>query len=82
MVLAGVLCAIVSHPADTVVSKLNQAKGSTAVSIAKQLGWWGMCCKTDIVQNIITFFHEYEQLNVKFIALLVLEPSKTIFNLF
>ncbi|XP_075166047.1 mitochondrial phosphate carrier protein 1 [Haematobia irritans] len=41
--IAGVFCAIVSHPADTVVSKLNQAaKGSTALDVAKQLGWSGL----------------------------------------
>lgn len=40
--IAGVFCAIVSHPADVVVSKLNQAKGSTALGIAKQLGFMGM----------------------------------------
>jgi len=40
--IAGVFCAIVSHPADTVVSKLNQAKGSTATDVAKQLGFRGL----------------------------------------
>lgn len=38
---AGVFCAIVSHPADTVVSKLNQEKGSTAIEAAKKLGMKG-----------------------------------------
>lgn len=36
--IAGVFCAIVSHPADTVVSKLNQEKGSTAGQVLKKLG--------------------------------------------
>jgi len=40
--IAGVFCAIVSHPADTVVSKLNQDKGSTAIGVAKKLGFMGM----------------------------------------
>jgi len=40
--IAGVFCAIVSHPADTVVSKLNQDKGSTAVGVAKKLGFAGL----------------------------------------
>ncbi|XP_061391132.1 phosphate carrier protein, mitochondrial [Musca vetustissima] len=40
--IAGVFCAIVSHPADVVVSKLNQAKGSTALQVAKSLGFMGM----------------------------------------
>jgi len=40
--IAGVFCAIVSHPADTVVSKLNQEKGSTALEAAKKLGFYGL----------------------------------------
>lgn len=40
--IAGVFCAVVSHPADVVVSKLNQAKGSSALDIAKSLGFMGM----------------------------------------
>lgn len=41
--IAGVFCAIVSHPADVVVSKLNQAgKGETALDVAKKLGFMGM----------------------------------------
>jgi len=40
--IAGVFCAIVSHPADTIVSKLNQEKGSTAVDVAKKLGFGGL----------------------------------------
>ncbi|KAF4519785.1 hypothetical protein B566_EDAN009036 [Ephemera danica] len=40
--IAGVFCAIVSHPADTVVSKLNQDKGSTAIEVAKKLGIAGL----------------------------------------
>jgi len=42
--IAGVFCAIVSHPADTVVSKLNQEKGSTAIEVAKKLGMGGTFC--------------------------------------
>ncbi|XP_066144674.1 solute carrier family 25 member 3-like [Euwallacea fornicatus] len=40
--IAGVFCAIVSHPADTVVSKLNQEKGSTAIEAARKLGFAGL----------------------------------------
>ncbi|KAJ8956233.1 hypothetical protein NQ318_014964 [Aromia moschata] len=40
--IAGVFCAVVSHPADTVVSKLNQDKGSTAIEAAKKLGMVGL----------------------------------------
>lgn len=41
--IAGVFCAIVSHPADTIVSKLNQDKGSNFVQAAKNLGLAGEC---------------------------------------
>jgi len=40
--IAGVFCAIVSHPADTIVSKLNQQKGSSFITVGKNLGFWGM----------------------------------------
>lgn len=40
--IAGVFCAVVSHPADTVVSKLNQSQGSSAGSVLKSLGFMGM----------------------------------------
>lgn len=40
--IAGIFCAIVSHPADTLVSKLNQEKGSSAIDVAKKMGFMGM----------------------------------------
>lgn len=40
--VAGVFCAIVSHPADNLVSFLNNAKGATAGDAVKQLGLWGL----------------------------------------
>jgi len=40
--IAGVFCAIVSHPADTVVSKLNNSVGSSPVQVAKELGMAGL----------------------------------------
>ncbi|KAK4878442.1 hypothetical protein RN001_010948 [Aquatica leii] len=40
--IAGVFCAVVSHPADTLVSKLSQAKGTSAAQAAKELGWGGL----------------------------------------
>uniref|UniRef100_A0A0K0DJL3 Phosphate carrier protein, mitochondrial n=1 Tax=Angiostrongylus cantonensis TaxID=6313 RepID=A0A0K0DJL3_ANGCA len=40
--IAGVFCAIVSHPADTVVSKLNQDAGSGIGGIIKKLGFAGL----------------------------------------
>ncbi len=39
--IAGVFCAVVSHPADTIVSKLNQERGSSALGVAKKLGMRG-----------------------------------------
>lgn len=40
--IAGVFCAVVSHPADTIVSKLNNEKGSTVGDVARRLGFAGM----------------------------------------
>jgi len=39
--IAGVFCAVVSHPADSVVSKLNSMQGSTAMEAARTLGMKG-----------------------------------------
>lgn len=39
--IAGVFCAIVSHPADTLVSKLNQAKGASIGDIVGKIGFMG-----------------------------------------
>jgi solute carrier family 25 phosphate transporter 3 len=40
--IAGVFCAIVSHPADTIVSKLNNEKGLTMGEAARRIGFAGM----------------------------------------
>ncbi|GER47522.1 mitochondrial phosphate carrier protein [Striga asiatica] len=40
--VAGVLCAVVSHPADNLVSFLNNAKGATVGDAVKKLGLWGL----------------------------------------
>jgi len=40
--IAGVFCAIVSHPADSVVSVLNKEKGSSALAVLKRLGFKGV----------------------------------------
>ncbi|KAG6524506.1 mitochondrial phosphate carrier protein 3, mitochondrial-like [Zingiber officinale] len=40
--IAGVLCAIVSHPADNLVSFLNNAKGATVSDAVNKLGLWGL----------------------------------------
>ncbi|KAJ0578493.1 putative mitochondrial carrier domain superfamily [Helianthus annuus] len=40
--LAGILCAIVSHPADNLVSFLNNAEGATVGDAVKKLGLWGL----------------------------------------
>ncbi|KAK9837447.1 hypothetical protein WJX81_003524 [Elliptochloris bilobata] len=37
--IAGVFCAVVSHPADNLVSKLNSQKGATISSIVNEMGW-------------------------------------------
>ena len=36
---AGIFCAIVSHPADTIVSYMNKAKGSSVGDAARTLGF-------------------------------------------
>lgn len=40
--IAGVFCAIVSHPADTIVSKISQEKGASVADIAKRIGFAGI----------------------------------------
>uniref|UniRef100_A0A8C5KJ68 Solute carrier family 25 member 3 n=1 Tax=Jaculus jaculus TaxID=51337 RepID=A0A8C5KJ68_JACJA len=40
--IAGVFCAIVSHPADSVVSVLNKEKGSSAMQVLQRLGFKGV----------------------------------------
>ncbi|XP_043859004.1 phosphate carrier protein, mitochondrial-like [Dromiciops gliroides] len=40
--VAGVFCAVVSHPADSVVSVLNKQKGSSAQAVLQQLGPLGV----------------------------------------
>ncbi len=40
--IAGVFCAVVSHPADTLVSKLNQTPEAGIGGIVRKLGWAGM----------------------------------------
>eukprot|EP00803_Ostreobium_quekettii_P005039 evm.model.scf_116.1 EVM.evm.TU.scf_116.1 scf_116:3535-6145(+) len=37
--IAGVFCAVVSHPADNLVSKLNQTKGITVSEVVAEMGW-------------------------------------------
>lgn len=45
--LAGVVCAIVSHPADSLVSQLGKAenKGKSLGTIAKEVGVVSLCTK-------------------------------------
>jgi solute carrier family 25 phosphate transporter 3 len=40
--IAGVFCAAVSHPADNLVSFLNNSKGATVGDAVKNLGLWGL----------------------------------------
>lgn len=37
--IAGVFCAVVSHPADNLVSKLNAQKGASVGDIVREMGW-------------------------------------------
>jgi solute carrier family 25 (mitochondrial phosphate transporter), member 3 len=43
--IAGVFCAIVSHPADTIVSKLNQNDKATIGGIVKEMGMFALATK-------------------------------------
>lgn len=43
--IAGVFCAIVSHPADTIVSKLNQNSSGGIGAIVKEMGMWNLATK-------------------------------------
>eukprot|EP00882_Tetradesmus_deserticola_P025602 GHRQ01028137.1.p2 GENE.GHRQ01028137.1~~GHRQ01028137.1.p2 ORF type:complete len:164 (-),score=64.15 GHRQ01028137.1:180-671(-) len=43
--IAGVFCAVVSHPADNLVSKLNAQKGATVGDIVKQMGWYALATR-------------------------------------
>uniref|UniRef100_A0A670XT70 Solute carrier family 25 member 3 n=1 Tax=Pseudonaja textilis TaxID=8673 RepID=A0A670XT70_PSETE len=40
--IAGIFCAIVSHPADSVVSVLNQERGTTVLGVLRRLGMYGI----------------------------------------
>ena len=42
--IAGVFCAVVSHPPDSIVSKLNSQQGSSMIQAAKDLGMIGELC--------------------------------------
>ncbi|KAJ6848280.1 putative mitochondrial phosphate carrier protein 3, mitochondrial [Iris pallida] len=43
--LAGVMCAVVSHPADNLVSFLNNSRGATIHDAVRKLGIWGLCTR-------------------------------------
>ncbi len=51
-----VVCAVVSHPPDTIVSYMNKAKGSTFTSSAKALGfrglWGGLVPRTIMIGTL------------------------------
>uniref|UniRef100_A0A8C2Z7G0 Solute carrier family 25 member 3 n=1 Tax=Cyclopterus lumpus TaxID=8103 RepID=A0A8C2Z7G0_CYCLU len=54
--IAGVFCAIVSHPADSVVSVLNKESGSTAFQVLKKLGpkgvWKGLVARIIMIGTL------------------------------
>merc|ERR1712212_18654 len=54
--IAGVFCAIVSHPADSVVSVLNKESGSTAMQVLKKLGpkgvWKGLVARIIMIGTL------------------------------
>uniref|UniRef100_A0A8C7N6B7 Solute carrier family 25 member 3 n=1 Tax=Oncorhynchus kisutch TaxID=8019 RepID=A0A8C7N6B7_ONCKI len=54
--IAGVFCAIVSHPADSVVSVLNKESGSSAIGVLKKLGpkgvWKGLVARIIMIGTL------------------------------
>ena len=55
--IAGVFCAIVSHPADTIVSKLNKDETATFMGVAKNLGFMGMIFMRFSLKQFYTYFN-------------------------
>jgi len=53
--IAGVICAIVSHPADNLVSQLGKAenKGKGLGQIASEVGTWNLCTKGLMVRVLM-----------------------------
>lgn len=43
--MAGILCAVVSHPADNLVSFLNNSKGATVAEAVQKMGFVGLCTR-------------------------------------
>jgi solute carrier family 25 phosphate transporter 3 len=43
--IAGVFCAVISHPADTIVSKLNQSDSATIGGIVNEMGVYNLATK-------------------------------------
>ncbi|KAK9069765.1 hypothetical protein SSX86_010161 [Deinandra increscens subsp. villosa] len=52
--VTAVLCAIVSHPADTLFSFLNNSKGATVREAAKKFGVWGVSTRGILIRMIIS----------------------------
>ncbi|XP_042530573.1 phosphate carrier protein, mitochondrial-like [Dipodomys spectabilis] len=54
--IAGIFCAVVSHPADSVVSVLNKEKGSTALDVLRRLGpvgvWKGLFARIIMIGTL------------------------------
>ncbi|KAL2662763.1 hypothetical protein AAZV13_02G059400 [Glycine max] len=56
--MAGILCAIISHPADNLVSFLNNSKGATVGDAVKKLGLWGLFTR-GLPLCILMFFAQF-----------------------
>jgi len=75
--IAGVFCAIVSHPADTVVSKLNQDASAGAIAILKKLGpmgVWGGLTPRIIMIGTLTALQWFIYDSVKVVFMLPRPP--------
>ncbi|XP_038665349.1 phosphate carrier protein, mitochondrial-like [Scyliorhinus canicula] len=69
--IAGAFCAIVFHPADSVVSVLNKEKGSSAVQVLKRLGplgvWKGLIARIIMIGTLATLqWFIYDSVKVYF----------------
>ena len=53
--IAGIFCAIVSHPADTIVSKLNNEKGLHLFDAVRRIGFAGVFSLIDFIVETIEF---------------------------
>ena len=84
IIFFSVVCAVVSHPPDTIVSYMNKAKGSTFTSSAKALGlrglWGGLVARTIMIGTLTAmqwFIYDFVKVIVtfRFVTLFITKNS-------